>query len=159
MATSEIDSATGFREAVGAAVEQALSSEARRVVFVDADFDGWPLEDSTVIDTLTQFVRLPGRRVVLFARSFDMVLRRCPRFVGWRRTWGHAIDASRPTDEADEVPTLLLVDRQHAVRLMDKDRWRGQILDADPRIQVLAQEIDAFVQRSEPTFGATTLGL
>jgi len=155
----EIDSAASFRGAVQAALEEAVASGARQIAFVDPDFDGWPLEEQAVLDALVAFARLPGRRVLLLARRFDIVQRRCPRFVDWRRTWGHVIDACRPVDDQTDLPTLLLVDRRLAVHVADRLRWRGQVLDGAARVQLWAEEVDAFAQRTEPAFAVTALGL
>jgi hypothetical protein len=136
-----------------------VAQRARRLVLADADFDEWPLEDAALLQALTEFVHLPGRQVLLLGRSFDAVARRCPRFVQWRRTWGHAVEARRPVDDDLDVPTVLLADRILAVEVLDKLHWRGRILQPGPAAMILSQEIDAFAQRTEPTFGATTLGL
>jgi hypothetical protein len=157
--TTEIDSERGFRQAVTDAVAQAVVRQARRLVFVDPDFEGWPLEEPALIDALTSFVRLPGRQVVLYGRNFDGVQRRCPRFVSWRRTWGHAIEAFRPPEETPGSPTLVLVDRTLAVHLIEKSRWRGRVIDGGAQIHLLAEELDAFAQRAEHAFAASTLGL
>lgn len=158
-AMPEIDSLDTFRAAVTAAVVEGVTLQARRIVLADADFDSWPLEVPAFLDALADFVRLPGRQVLLLGASFDKVARQCPRFVRWRQTWGHAIDARRPVEEAPVVPTVLLVDQRLAVEVFDKVRWRGRVRGAEAATVVLAQEIDAFAQRTEPTFGATTLGL
>ncbi len=163
----EIDSAKAFGNAIVDAATQALQRRARRLVFVDPDFSDWPLDDAGLHASLTAFVRLPGRELVLLGRSFDAMQRRCPRFVGWRRSWGHAVAVWRPSDEEVSLPSVLLADRVLAVELLDRVDWRGRVMTdvrADVlsdlrRIQRLADEVDVFLQRCEPTFGASTLGL
>ena len=54
---------------------------------------------------------------------------------------------------------MLLADRTLAVELLDRVEWRGRVLTDDRRIHRLADDIDVFLQRCEPTFGASTLGL
>lgn len=155
----DIDSAEGFRRAVVAAVGEALALRARRLVLADPDFDAWPLEEAGFLAALTDFVRLPGRQVLLLARRFEDVARHGPRFVRWRQTWGHAVDARRPVDEEVTLPSLLLADRALMVELLDKEHWRGRVLQADGRVVVAAQEIDVLAQRTEPGWAGTTLGL
>lgn len=155
----DIDSAEGFRRAVVAAVAEAVVRRARRLVLADPDFDAWPLEEGDFLAALTDFVRLPGRQVLLLARRFEGVARHRPRFVRWRQTWGHAVDARRPVDEEVAVPSLLLADRALMVELLDKEHWRGRVLQADGRVVVAAQEIDVLAQRTEPGWAGTTLGL
>jgi hypothetical protein len=159
MDTIDIQSQQSFQMAVHAAVREALALRARRILLLDEDYEPWALDDPALLDDLTAFVRLPGRGVQVIGRRFDGVARRCPRFVAWRRTWGHAIDVRRPVDDEARCPTLLLVDRALSVELLDRVRWRGRVSQNDPRTMVLSDEIDAFAQRTEPTFGATTLGL
>lgn len=155
----DIDSAEGFRRAVVAAVAEAVVRRARRLVLADPDFDAWPLEEADFLAALTDFARLPGRQVLLLARRFEGVARHRPRFVRWRQTWGHAVDARRPVDEEVVVPSLLLADRALMVELLDKEHWRGRVLQADGRVVVAAQEIDVLAQRTEPGWAGTTLGL
>lgn len=159
MDTVEIQSLQGFQAAVHAAVQEALAQRARRLVLLDEDYEPWALDDPALLDDLTAFARLPGRTILIMGRRFDGLARRCPRFVAWRRSWGHAVDVRQPVDDEARCPTLLLADRDMAVELLDRVRWRGRVTQNDPRTVILADEIDAFAQRTEPTFGATTLGL
>ena len=158
-ASAEIDSAKTFGDAIVASVAQALQRRARRLVFVDPDFDDWPLDNIEMHSSLTGFARLPGRELVLLASSFDAMQRRCPRFVVWRRVWGHVVAAWRPADDEVRLPSVLLADRTIAVELLDRVDWRGQVLTDDRRLHRLADEVDVFLQRCEPAFGASTLGL
>jgi hypothetical protein len=41
---------------------------------------------------------LPQRRLVLLAHQFGTLERLHPRFVAWRRTWAHAVDAWTPSE-------------------------------------------------------------
>jgi len=159
MDATEISSVSDFRSVICAAAREAVDQRVRRLVLADPDFDEWPLEDAALLDALADFVRLPGRHVLLLGRSFDLVARRCPRFVRWRQTWGHAVETRRPVDDEALVPCLLLADRSLAVEVLDKEHWRGRVMSADARISVLLNDFDALAQRTEPTFGATTLGL
>jgi hypothetical protein len=155
----EIQSQQSFQAAVHAAVREALLQRARRLVLLDEDYEPWALDDPALLDDLTAFARLPGRTILIIGRRFEGLARRCPRFVAWRRTWGHAVEVRRPVDDEARCPTLLLVDRAWAVELLDRVRWRGRVSQNDPRTVILADEVDAFAQRTEPTFGVTTLGL
>ena len=159
MDSNPISSRREFQAAVLAAVSAAVHQRARRLVLVDEDFEPWPLDDAALLDNLTAFVRLPGRTVLMLGRGFEALPMRCPRFVAWRRIWGHAIDVRRPVDDELRCPTLLLLDRHAVVELLDRLHWRGRVLQADAGARVRAEEVDALAQRSEPTFGATTLGL
>lgn len=159
MDTVEILSLQSFQAAVHAAVKEAVAQRARRLVLLDEDYEPWALDDPALLDDLTAFARLPGRTILVMGRRFEGLARRCPRFVAWRQTWGHAVDVRRPVDDEARCPTLLLADRVVAVELLDRVRWHGRVMQNDPRTAILADEVDAFAQRTEPTFGATTLGL
>lgn len=159
-AASAIGSRDDFVAAVRAAVSCALERRARRMVWADADFADWPLDDAALLEPLTAWVRLPQRRLTLVATHFDGVLRRSPRFVAWRRTWSHAVDAFSPAaGDDDDLPSLLLVDGVRALHRFDPVRCRGRVSDEASALRGWADRIDAFLQRCEPAFPATTLGI
>lgn len=152
------------RESFGAAVhwgfERAIADGARCITCVDKTFEDWPLDDPALLQALADWLRLPLRRLVLLAASYDTVPQRLPRFTGWRRNWAHAIQALQaPAEFAADLPTLLLDDRKVSVHLVDAVHWRGRA-SADARARLLWQErVDVVLQRSEPAFAITTLGL
>lgn len=155
-----ITSRSEFVAALHWGFEQALAAQARRIVCVDADFANWPLDDTALHGVLTNFLKLPQRKLVLLATHYDAMPRLHPRFVAWRAAWSHAIDAWSPQEgEAPELPTLLLDDKALCVQLHDAVHWRGRAaLDArDARL--LRDEVDALLQRSEAAFPVTSLGL
>jgi hypothetical protein len=155
-----IDSRAGFEAALRWGFEQAAARGARRIVCVDRDFVLWPLEDPALLDGLATWLRRPQRELVLLASTFDEVPRRLPRFTAWRRTWAHAVPGwQAPPDLDTALPTLLLDDSAVMVRLIDALHWRGRAsLDAQAA-RPYRDEIDAVLQRCEPAFPATRLGL
>lgn len=159
-ATPRIDGRDSFAAAVRWGFEQAFAGDARCITCVDANFEHWPLDEPLLLQALTAWLRRPQRRLVLLAASYAEVPQRLPRFTAWRRDWAHAIQALQPPQEwAADLPTLLLDDRHMAVHLIDPVHWRGRA-SLDVRARVLWQErIDAVLQRSEPAFAVTTLGL
>jgi hypothetical protein len=156
---AEFDTFEGFAQALIGTLEAAAAGGARQVTMVDADFESWPLDDRRVIDALTQLVRLPGRRVSLLAENYDELLRHRPRFVSWRRTWGHGVDARKPEESRQRLPCLLLIDRNRAVHVLDRDNWRGMVTDEPAKVHALHDAIDAVLQRGEPAFAQSVLGL
>jgi hypothetical protein len=83
-----------------------------------------------------------------------------PAFVAWYRTWSHTVCAfSPPPGDAAALPCLLLVDGTAVVHLVDKERWRGRISLDSKEVNQARDSIDALLQRSDPAFPATTLGL
>ena len=157
---SAIDSRRDFIAALQASVQSAVAQGARRMLWVDRDFAEWPLGDPTLLEAMTQWLRLPRRQLVLLARDFGDVSRRCPRFVAWYQMWSHVVSAfSPPPSDGAELPSLLLVEGTAAVHLVDKERWRGRISLDSKEVNQVRDSIDALLQRCDPAFPATTLGL
>ena len=155
-----IDSREAFVAAVRWGFERAAADGARTITCVDTNFASWPLDDPLLLQGLTAWLRQPMRQLVLLAARYDEVPRRQPRFTAWRRDWAHAVQALQPPQElADNLPTLLLDDRKLSVHLIDPVHWRGRAA-LDGRARLLWQEkVDVILQRSEPGFAVTTLGL
>ena len=155
-----IDSRASFCAALRWGFETAIANGARCITCADPNFEEWPLDDAALLQSLTAWLRLPQRRLVLLAANYGTVPQRLPRFTSWRRDWAHAIQAWQPPQEfALDVPTLLLDERSVSVHLRDPLNWRGRAA-ADARSRLLWQEkIDVVLQRSEAAFAVTTLGL
>ncbi len=155
-----IDTRDSFGAALRWGFEYALTEGARRLVLVDPTFEHWPLDDASVLQTLTQWARLPGRQLTTLAARYDEVPRRHTRSTAWRKDWAHVFQALQaPTEFAADLPTLLLDDRKLSVHLIDAVNWRGRAA-LDARARLLWQEkIDVVLQRSEPAFAVTRLGL
>lgn len=150
-----------FVDALHGAVQSALTQRARRMVWVDRDFAEWPMDDPVLLEALTQWLRLPQRRLVLLAESFGDVSRRCSRFVAWYRLWAHAVNAfsPEPGDPRSELPSLVLVEDTSLVHLVDREHWRGRITLEPAALRLCRDRVDALLQRSDPAFPASTLGL
>jgi hypothetical protein len=148
-----------FREAVRWGVDQALARRSRLLRLCDPDFADWPLDEAAVLDALTAFVRLPGRRVRFMAADYRRIQLSMPRLCAWRRTWGHALDTLSPVQEGTPLKTALLADRTHGVLIAQRDPLRGWREQAAQRLSLLADQLDAHAQRCEPAWPSTTLGL
>lgn len=148
-----------FVEALHALVKAAYARRLRRLVFVDPSFEEWPLESAALLESLTAFVRQPGRQLLLLGGSFEALRRTSPRLLAWRRTWAHAVTAVRPADAETELPARVLADRVLALSVHDRVQWRGVVRVDEPDVIRWALESDAWTQRSVPDFAAYTLGL
>jgi hypothetical protein len=154
-----IDSRSDFVTALHEAIEQALARRARLMAWVDADFADWPLDDPALLQRLSDWLRLPGRRLQLLAADYEGA-RRHARFMACYRLWSHAISAHGPAqDDAAALPCLLLADDTCLVQLPDKARWRGWATTEPPELRAWRERTDALLQRSAPAFAVTTLGL
>jgi len=154
-----IASRADFIGAVRNAIGLAEQSGARELVFVDRDFADWPLNEPTVVDSLSSWVD-SSRLLVVVAHSFDELARRQLRFVEWRRQWAHVVQCrNNPELEAEQIPTLLLVPGHACVRILDRVRYRGTVSNRPVDLTESRESVDALLQRSVEAFPVTTLGL
>lgn len=155
-----IDSRPAFHEGLRWLVAQATLHTTRTLWLVDRDFADWPLGDAAFIGALAGWLRLPQRRLVMVAASFEAVPGCHPRFVNWRRDWSHAITAFvAPEDLAGRLPTLMVGDTGLVLHLFDSLHWRGRAGLDEHAARGWQNEIDVVLQRSEPGFPVQTLGL
>ena len=154
-----IDSRAGFHAAVRAAFDVAATQGCREIWLVDRDFADWPLGEIEVVDHLRRWAH-PHRKLTLLASHFDMLARRHPRWVAFRRTWGHVVECRSNTElEPAKMPTLMLAAPLLLLRLADPLRHRGSV-SRDPATLLSAREtVDAVLQRSEHAFPSTILGV
>lgn len=157
--SERIESAAAFRTAVWQAVDRAVESRCRELVFCDPSFVDWPMGDAAGLQALSAFVRLPGRHLVLIARDYALMRQRFPRFVGWRVTWSHAVTAMEPADEGAEVPCALLADRVIALHIVSADPWEGGWVTDRGRVHALSERVEALKRRSQLAFPVRTTGL
>ena len=135
------------------------SASGRDITVVDPDFSPWPLDDSAVVDALTRWIQLPGRRLHLVGARFELIERQQPRFAAWRKPFSHAVECLTPSDlDAADLPALLLFEAGY-LELLDRERWQAR-WTAERRAWVLQRErVDALMQRCEPAWPVTVLGL
>ena len=140
----------------------------REIFCVDASFVDWPWSDRAVLDALSQWAGR-GRTLRLMALQYEDARRRHPRFVQWRTTFDHCVDAREhePEPEGKGAPAAALfgardgagAEPYRSVRLLNTELARGVIsVQAGDRLR-LEQWFDALAQRYEPAFPASTLGL
>lgn len=156
--SARIDGRSDFTTAYRETLAHAVAARERELCFVDPDFGTWPLDDAPALASLAAWARLPRRRFLIVATGFDALPRRFPRFAEWRGTFAHVIEAYATEIEPSQVPTLLLAGAA-SLMLSDRLRWRGHRLATDKEVADWREVVDALLQRSEPGFGANTLGL
>jgi len=150
------------RDAFAQLVRDALACAAREgwreMILSDARFADWPLRERSVVESL-QAWSASGRHMVLLASRYDEVIRRHPRFVSWRQTWGHLLDCrvSRPGTAAD-FPSALWSPAWFLQRL-DLERSIGVCGAGSERSIALKELLDERIRNSSPGFAASTLGL
>jgi hypothetical protein len=131
----------------------------RAVWLIDRHFADWPLDDALVLDSLSAWLRPGGRSLVLVGLDFDSTARALPRFARWRRDWSHRIEVLRPADGLLPAALRGLVAADGAWQWLDAPDWRLRQLTHPVRVRALCEEIADFLQRCEPAWPATTLGL
>lgn len=153
-----------FQRLVVESIGWAAGQRCRSLHAWDVNFVDWPLSDPALLSALMAWVG-PGRELHLLAMQYDDLMRRHPRFVRWRRDYGHCVSARavEPEHRLEAAPEALLVatglDGWLTVRLFDRHLWRGELSrDASPRQRAL-EWFDAAAQRSSDSFAPTTLGL
>jgi len=150
------------REAFQQLVRDALACAAREgwreIILSDADFADWPLGERAVAQSLQDW-SASGRRCTLLARRYDEVALRHARFVSWRRTWAHIVEARAcPAADALEVPSAIW-SPGWALQRLDPERCNGFSGPEPERRLLLRESLNEWLQRSLPSFPATTLGL
>jgi hypothetical protein len=150
------------REAFAQLVRDALACAAREgwreIILSDASFEDWPLGERAVAESL-QAWSASGRQCTLLARRYDGVTRRHARFVSWRRTWSHIVEA-RGCASADplELPSAIWSPGWVMQRL-DPERCNGYSGSEPERRLLLRESLQEWLLRSSPAFPATSLGL
>ena len=157
---SALRSQADVADAARWAVNHALASRARRLTWLDPDFTIWPLGDPDLLDTMTAWLRLPQRRLVLVAYGYAQVERQHTRFVTWRRHWAHAVETWSPSEGTDfKLPSLLFDDAKVCVQVFDSTHWRGRLSLDERAVRQWHDETDALLQRCEAAFPVRHLGL
>ncbi|MEO8857935.1 MAG: hypothetical protein ABI343_13210 [Burkholderiaceae bacterium] len=147
-----------FAQRVRDALQWAARDGWHEIIFCDATFEHWPLQERVVVDALQAWAR-PGRRFVMIAHRYDTVQRSHARFVSWRKTWSHLIECRACRDvEATDFPSVLW-SSAFAMRQLDLARNTGvATVEPDRRLQ-MREVLDELLRRSSPAFPASTLGL
>ncbi|MES3002198.1 MAG: hypothetical protein V4787_16030 [Pseudomonadota bacterium] len=147
-----------FQQIVRDALACAAREGWREIILCDANFEDWPLGERAVAESL-QAWSASGRRCTLLARRWDEVVRKHARFVTWRRTWAHIIEARAcPSADPLDFPSAIW-SPGWVMQRIDPERSNGYS-GAEPERRVLLREsLQEWLQKSTPSFAAHTLGL
>lgn len=144
------------------ALRQAFAAAARegwpRIVMCDPDFADWPLGEREVVASFNAWASR-GRTVHLLARDYGVLRQLHPRFVQWRTTWSHLVEAQAcASASVDELPSVFL---SPAWTLQRLDRVRcTMVASRSPERRVaLQEELQQWSLKATPAFPASTLGL
>lgn len=149
---------TEFQQLVRDALASAAREGWREIILCDPDFADWPLGERAVAEAL-QAWSATGRRCTLLARRHDEVVRRHARFVNWRTTWSHIVEARAcPAADPLDFPSAIWSPGWVLHRL-DSERCVG-IAGHEPERRVMLREtLQGWLEKSTSSFPASTLGL
>jgi hypothetical protein len=159
--TRAIDGRREFEAALREALDLAARQGCRELWVCDSDFADWPLGERAVLPLLEAWA-YSHRRFVMLAQHYDAVARQHARFVTWRRQWSHVVECwvLPPEIQAAQAPSFLIAPGVVTVRLFDPVLHRGVLeLGSGRHERETLALADAVLQRSEPGFPASTLGL
>lgn len=147
-----------FQQLIRDALAAAAREGWREIVLSDPDFADWPLYERAVAQSLQDWSQ-SGRKCTLLARRYDDVVRRHARFVTWRSTWSHIIEARGcPSADPLEIPSAIWTPGWVMER-RDLDRSGGYSGTEPDRRLVLREKLGHWLAKSTPAFPASTLGL
>lgn len=147
-----------FQELIRHALATAAQEGWREIILCDATFEEWPLGERAVAQSLQDWSQ-SGRKCILLARKWDDAIRRHARFVAWRKTWSHIIDA-RACAFADplDLPSAIW-SPAWVMERRDLERSVGYCGPEPDRRLALRESLNEWLARSSPSFAAVTLGL
>ena len=147
-----------FQQLVRDALACAAREGWREIILSDATFEDWPLAERAVVESLEAW-SATGRHCTLLARRYDGVVRRHARFVTWRKTWSHIIDA-RSCASADPLALPSAIwSPGWVLQRLDPERCNGVSGSEPERRVMLYESLQEWMKKSSPSFPATTLGL
>lgn len=147
-----------FQQIVRSALAEAAREGWREIILSDPGFEDWPLGELAVAQSLSDWSR-PGRKCILLARRWDEVVRRHARFVTWRRTWSHIIEARAcPSADPLELPSAIW-SPEWVMERRDVPNCQGLTGREPGRRLALQEKLREWLSRSQPAFPSVTLGL
>lgn len=156
--SSRFEGREDFRQLVRDALACAAREGWREIILADSDFADWPLGEREVAQSLMDWSKT-GRHCTLIARKYDVVIRSHARFVNWRQTWSHIIDARAcPSADALELPSSIW-SAGWVMQRLDPERCNGVSGSEPERRLLLRESLNKWLAKSSPSFPAVTMGL
>ncbi len=147
-----------FQQLVRDAFAEAALEGWKEIIMADASFDDWPLRERAVVDSLNAWSK-SGRRLTMLAVRYDSLIRDQPRFVTWRKTWGHIIECRQCRNEDPLDFPSAIWSSGWVLQRLDLVRCTG-VSGREPDRRVnLREKLDEKAKVSSPGFPASLLGL
>jgi hypothetical protein len=131
----------------------------REVLLCDSDFSDWPLDEPAVQRCLAAWLRPAGRCLRIVGVDFEKTARLHPKFARWRRDWSHRIEVWQPVDGRFESGLRLLLAGPVVALWLDGSDPRLTLITDSVRTVALREQCADFLQRCEPAWPVTTIGL
>lgn len=140
------------------ALDLALRDRVHHLIWCDPDFVDWPLGERAFNDKLHAWAHAGGQ-LSLLALDYRRLVQRHARFVQWRTTWLHRVEArAAPRELQEGFPTLVCHSGWGAQRTATSQP--AVLAFTEPaRVQGLVLQWQTLWERSSTAFPATTLGL
>jgi hypothetical protein len=158
LSSGRFEGRLAFQQLVRDALACAAREGWREIVLCDADFHDWPLGERAVIESLRKW-SATGRRCTLLARRYDEVVRQHARFVTWRQSWAHIIEARAcPSADPLDLPSAIW-SPSWVMQRLDPERSNGVCGGEAQRRVLLRESLQQWLAKSAPSFPSSTLGL
>lgn len=141
------------------AATEPVGTVPANILLIDSSFADWPLDDPAVMQALQRWMKPPGRRLRMVGLDFEALVRAHPRFSRWRRDWAHRIETWRPADGLWAPDLRGLLAGPVALQWLDAPGGCLRRITGKLQVQDMHNRSAAFLQRCEPAWPATTLGL
>lgn len=145
--------------ALGSASTDPAPPSVRQATCIDHHFADWPLGDEAVTSALSSWLRQGARQLRIVGVDFDATARAHARFARWRRDWSHTIEVHQSADPLYKPPIRGLLIGGVFLQWMDAPDWRLRVLTDAVQVRAIAEQIADFLQRCEPGWPPTTIGL
>lgn len=159
VAAVPLDGRASLRAALQTWLDEAAQTRARDLWWCDNDLSLWPVGERAWIEALGRWVG-PGRRLTVLLADDGPLQRQHPRWVTWRRTWGHLVELW--VVEAELIGDLrgwALSPGRCAVEILDPAIGRARWVRDPVALRAALQQLQAWKERARPGVAVHPLGL
>ena len=147
------------RQAWQQALREGLAAPGPAWCMYSPDYADWPLHEVAVVDALRAWA--VGRRrpcVRMLGRDFDALIRFAPRFVAWRRQFGHLIECRALPETVAAPDECLLLDGRGWIA-KPVQRGRAGLRCSARGWRLAGERFDAAWGDAHPAFAPDVVGL
>lgn len=153
------DGPLAMRDAWRGWLRCAVDCGARELWWVDRDLAQWPIGERSTIELLDTWAGA-GRRLILLLADDEPLERSHPRWVTWRRTWGHLVELRLVEPEQHQaLPQLALWPQHLALLWPEKVGIPGRWVRAAADLHRLGDLLRTLLERTSPGKPVKVLGL